>query len=713
MRHLPLVTIDGADARDFDDAVYAEPDGKAKWRLLVAIADVSHYVEKDAPLDNEARRRGTSTYFPGRVVPMLPEELSNGLCSLNPKVDRLCLVCDMRVTANGKVEGSTFYKAVMRSHARLTYNEVHAAVGNGNKQARQKLGELLPAIENLYKVYRGLARARGRRGALDLELPEVVITMAGEHAIESVAPRHRNDAHRLIEECMIAANVQAARFLRKNRLPNLYRVHPQPEPDRFEELRVMLQELGYKVTAEARTRPRALNRILQQLRERPDFPVLATSVLRTMAQALYQPANEGHYGLALEAYAHFTSPIRRYPDLLVHRGISHLLGGGKPGAFAYRMPDMEELGRVTSRLERQAEAASRHVESRYKCIYIRDHVGDEFDGVITAVKHFGLFVMLDGLYVEGLVHVTALGNDYFHEEHAGLRLRGERTGQSYGLGDDRACQGHAGRRRGSTGRFAAGPMSERIVYGINTVLAALERPGADLLRIYLQDDLRGKRATRLHDVINQQRVRVERVSSDELTRLTGSTKHQGVAAAMLASGPLDDSQALALIESLENPLILVLDSIEDPRNFGACLRTADAAGVDLVVTGRSRGVDVTPVVSKVASGAAETQPLARVANLARFIAAMQDINVWVVGADEQGPSRDLRRQPDRSAGRHHGRGGPRAQAADAGALRCAGAAAHERGCGEPQRGGCGRGLPVRVFAPAPLSRYYPRPSAHS
>ena len=435
LRDLPLVTIDGADARDFDDAVYAEPAGE-KWRLLVAIADVSHYVHKDDALDVEARKRGTSTYFPDRVVPMLPEAISNGLCSLNPDVDRLCVVCDMRVTAAGKVESAKFYKAVMRSHARLTYDEVHSAIGEGNKQTRDKLGSVLPHLQSLYKVYGVLAKARARRGALDLELPEVVISMGDDHSVADVAPRHRNDAHRLIEECMIAANVEAAKHLRKLKVPTLYRVHPQPELDRFEELRVMLQELGFKVTKEARTTPRVLNKILAQLSARPDYPVLATSVLRTLSQALYQPANEGHYGLALEAYAHFTSPIRRYPDLLVHRAITHLADGGKPGAFAYRMSDMEELGRSCSRLERQAEAASRHVEARYKCIYISKHVGDEFTGVVTAVKHFGLFVMLEGLFVEGLVHVTNLRNDYYHAEHGGLRLRGERTGHSYGLGDE-------------------------------------------------------------------------------------------------------------------------------------------------------------------------------------------------------------------------------------------------------------------------------------
>jgi len=435
LRKLPLVTIDGADARDFDDAVYAEAvdDG---WRVVVAIADVSNYVRKGEPLDTEALARGTSTYFPDRVVPMLPEELSNGLCSLNPKVERLCLVCDMQVGRGGKVRSSSFYKGLMRSHARLTYNEVDAAVTRRDGATRRKLKSLLPQLEELYAVYRAFAKARKRRGALDLDLPEVAISMTDEHTVSDVSPRPRNDAHRLIEECMIAANVEAARFLGKHRIPGLYRVHPQPDEDRFEELRVMLQELGYKVTAEARTQPRALNKILRQLRERPDFPVLATSVLRTFSQAVYQPDNEGHYGLALAAYAHFTSPIRRYPDLLVHRAIVHLLEGGKPRAFEHSAADMQVLGRNCSMLERQAEAASRHVDNRYKCLYIKEHVGDELDGVVTAVTHFGLFIMLQGLYVEGLAHVTSLSNDYYHMEHGGLRLTGEHTGRSYGLGDE-------------------------------------------------------------------------------------------------------------------------------------------------------------------------------------------------------------------------------------------------------------------------------------
>jgi ribonuclease R len=324
----------------------------------------------------------------------------------------------------------------MRSHARLTYSEVHAAVSLRDPQTRKQFAAVLPQLEQLYKVYKGFERARNRRGALDLELPEVRITMgADNHSVDVVAPVHRNDAHRLIEECMIAANVEAAKFLRKHKLPNLYRVHPQPEVDRFEELRLMLQELGFKISAEARSQPRALNKVLAAMHERTDFPVLAMSVLRTLSKAVYQPGNEGHFGLALDAYAHFTSPIRRYPDLLVHRGITHILAGGKPGAFAYKLPAMELLGKNCSMLERQAEAASRHVEARYKCAYIKDHVGGEFDGVITGVTHFGLFVMLSDFYVEGLVHVTSLANDYYHAEHGGLRLMGERTGKSFGLGD--------------------------------------------------------------------------------------------------------------------------------------------------------------------------------------------------------------------------------------------------------------------------------------
>lgn len=433
LRDLPLVTIDGADARDFDDAVYAEPVGSG-WRLVVAIADVSHYVRPGDALDEEAQRRGTSVYFPDRVVPMLPEQLSNGLCSLNPRVDRLCMVCDMQVGGDGDVRGARFYRGVMRSHQRLVYDDVQAA-HDGQAAARQRLGALLAPIGHLYGVYACLARARARRGALDLELPETNIELGADGRIERIGQRHRNDAHRLIEECMIAANVAAARFLRRHRLPTLYRVHDGPDEEKFETLRVMLQGLGMKVTAQARQRTRDLNHVLQQLRGRPDQALLATSVLRTMAQAVYQPGNIGHFGLALPVYTHFTSPIRRYPDLLVHRGLAHLLAAQKPAAFTYDHAAMEHLGQVSSVRERRAEEAARHVEARYKCAYARERVGELFDGVVTAVTHFGLFVTLTDINVDGLLHITGLGHDYFHLQHGGLRLTGERSGRSFGLGD--------------------------------------------------------------------------------------------------------------------------------------------------------------------------------------------------------------------------------------------------------------------------------------
>ncbi len=433
LRDMPLVTIDGADARDFDDAVFAEPVGSG-WRLVVAIADVSHYVRRGDALDEEAANRGTSAYFPDRVVPMLPEQLSNGLCSLNPQVDRLCMVCDMQVGRDGEVRDATFYRGVMRSRQRLVYDDVQAA-RDGHAESRARLQQVLPVIANLYGVYTGLARARARRGALDMELPETKIELGSNGHIERIGLRRRNDAHRLIEECMIAANVQAGRFLRRHRLPTLYRVHDGPDEEKFEILRLMLQALGVKVTAQARQRTRDLNQILVALQDRPDYPMLATSVLRTMAQAVYQPGNIGHFGLALPVYTHFTSPIRRYPDLLVHRGIGHVLDRGKPGGFAYDAATMEHLGKVSSTRERRAEEAARHVEARYKCIYARDHVGDLFDGVVTGVTHFGLFVTLADMNLDGLVHITGLGHDYFHLRHGGLRLEGERTGHSFGLGD--------------------------------------------------------------------------------------------------------------------------------------------------------------------------------------------------------------------------------------------------------------------------------------
>jgi len=432
LRGLPLVTIDGADARDFDDAVYAEPAGDG-WRVIVAIADVSHYVPMDSAIDTEARRRGTSVYFPDRVVPMLPEALSNGLCSLNPKVDRLCMVCDMRIGSDGKAGRARFYRGVMRSHARLTYEQVdHYQRERKGTAAVRRVGE---QIDTLYDLFRAMSKARRRRGALDLDLPEVRVDLDDEGLVSRIAPRFRNDAHRLIEECMIAANVEAAKFLRRHRLATLYRVHAGPTDDKFEELRTLLQELGIKVPDQAASEPRHLNKALAQIDQRPDADQLKVSVLRSLSQAVYQPENIGHYGLALNAYAHFTSPIRRYPDLLVHRGIGHVIDKLKPGRFAYDAATMEQEGKRCSEQERRADDATRDVEARLKATWLLDRIGQVLPGTVTGVTHFGLFVTLDELFVDGLVHVTALGRDYFHLTDGGSRLAGERSGMSYALGD--------------------------------------------------------------------------------------------------------------------------------------------------------------------------------------------------------------------------------------------------------------------------------------
>ena len=433
LRQMPLVTIDGADSRDFDDAVYAEPCGDG-WRLVVAIADVSHYVTPGDPLDVEAGRRGTSAYFPDRVVPMLPEQLSNGLCSLNPQVDRLGMVCDMLVGADGEVASSRFFRAVIRSRQRLVYEDVQAA-HDGVPAATRRLQPVHAEIANLYGVYQCLAAARARRGALDLELPETKIELAASGHIDKISLRHRNDAHRLIEECMIAANVEAARFLRRHRLVTLYRVHAGPTEEKFEVLRLMLQSLGIKVTDAARSRTREFNTILAQLRERPDYGILATAVLRSMAQAVYQPENIGHFGLALSCYAHFTSPIRRYPDLLVHRGIGHVLDKAKSGDFAYPGDRMGDLGRRASEQERRVDEAARFVTARYKCAFVRNRIGEEFAGIVTGVTGFGLFVTLSDLGVDGLVHISSLGRDFFNLQPGGIRLVGARTGQGFALGD--------------------------------------------------------------------------------------------------------------------------------------------------------------------------------------------------------------------------------------------------------------------------------------
>jgi ribonuclease R len=432
LRDIDLVTIDGADARDFDDAVFCEPSGNG-WRLLVAIADVAHYVEIGSALDKQAITRGTSVYFPDRVVPMLPEVLSNGLCSLNPKVDRLCMVCDMRVAADGKVTKATFFEAVMKSSARLTYDQVDAFLTD--RSPKDVPAALHKGLRNLQDLYQAFAKARQRRGAIELDIPGTRFELGKDGSIAAIKVVVRNDAHRLIEECMIAANVQAAKFLRKHRIPGLYRVHAKPNPERFEELRLFLLTLGLKVPHPDHVQPQQFNKLLMQVKDRPDSASISMSMLRSLQHAEYTPVNIGHFGLALDAYAHFTSPIRRYPDLLVHRAIRHIVRGGKPGAYSYKPGDMEKLGMVTSAHERRAEEATRDVEAWLKCEYMEGKTGLEFDGVITGVTNFGLFVQITELMIDGLVHVTSLANDYYHYEAGSQQLVGERSGKKFRLGE--------------------------------------------------------------------------------------------------------------------------------------------------------------------------------------------------------------------------------------------------------------------------------------
>jgi len=432
LRDMKLLTIDGADARDFDDAVYCEPT-RGGWRLLVAIADVAHYVDVGSPLDQEAIRRGTSVYFPDRVVPMLPEELSNGLCSLNPKVDRLCLVCEMQVTSGGKVTRSTFFEGIMRSHARLTYSQVNGFLEGETPDAVPR--DLQPSIRHLHDLYQVFARARDKRGAIELDLPQTRIVLGEDGAVEQIVTVARNDAHRLIEECMIAANVQAAKFIRRHRINALYRVHAKPDAESFDELRQYLLSLGLKVPHPEHVEPRQFNQLLSQVRGRADSAAISMAMLRSLTHAEYTAENIGHFGLALDAYAHFTSPIRRYPDLLVHRAIRHIVRGGKAAAYDYDRSRMERLGAICSAHERRAEDATREVEAWLKCEYMEDRVGETFAGVITGVTNFGVFVQLNDLQIDGLVHVTSLQNDYYHFDAGRLQLVGERSGRRYALGD--------------------------------------------------------------------------------------------------------------------------------------------------------------------------------------------------------------------------------------------------------------------------------------
>jgi ribonuclease R len=429
LRNVALVTIDGADAKDFDDAVYCEPHGDG-WRLLVAIADVSYYVPHDTPLDREARGRGTSVYFPDRVVPMLPEELSNGLCSLKPHVDRLCHVCEMEVSPTGEVKRSRFYDAVMRSAARLTYTE--AATILATVRPHGEHAKIQPALRNLEAVYEAFAAQRKRRGAIDFDLPETKIELDERGQVKNVRAAERLVTHKIIEECMIAANVEAAKRIQKGRLPTLYRVHEGPDEAKLEELVLFLRTFGHKV-APHRVSPKEINRIIESVQGKPEEELVETVVLRSMSQARYQPGNVGHFGLALGAYAHFTSPIRRYPDLLVHRALKWLHGKRSAKGFRYGMEEMEQLGMHCSNTERRADEATREVAERLKCIYLKDRVGETFDVVISSVVPFGLFVRLPDIQADGLVHVTALPRDYYHRDAAGTALTGEHSGNVYRL----------------------------------------------------------------------------------------------------------------------------------------------------------------------------------------------------------------------------------------------------------------------------------------
>jgi len=472
---VPLVTIDGEDARDFDDAVYCEPAkiGKGKsavegWRLLVAIADVSHYVENGSAIDVDAYERATSVYFPRRVIPMLPEKLSNGLCSLNPEVERLCMVCDMLVTQEGEVFAYQFYPAVMWSHARLTYTEVAALLANTRGPEAMRHKDRVTDLMHLHDVYRSLLKARARRGAVDFETVETQIVCDEGGRIEKIVPRTRNEAHKLIEEAMLAANVCSADFILQHRQPGLFRVHEGPTPEKQEILRGYLKAMGVGMSISDDPKPGEFQAIAAATKDRPDSQQIHTMLLRSMQQAIYTPVNSGHFGLAFDAYTHFTSPIRRYPDLLVHRVIKSILSKSR-----YQLPQLPIPGEAHAKLsrrlekglasrvaepgqkpkkltpdtlawqaaglhcsanERRADEASRDVEAWLKCKYMHEHLGEEYGGTVSAVTSFGVFVTLDAMYVEGLIHITELGGEYYRFDEARQELRGERTGIRYAIG---------------------------------------------------------------------------------------------------------------------------------------------------------------------------------------------------------------------------------------------------------------------------------------
>jgi len=454
LRHLPLVTIDGEDARDFDDAVYCEPKRSGGWRLYVAIADVAHYVNCGSALDQEALARGNSVYFPDFVVPMLPKVLSNGLCSLNPHVDRLCMVCEMTISAAGKISGYKFYEGVMHSHARLTYTQVADILSDQNadeKATREPYHSQLKHLTHLYDLYHVLRDTRDVRGAIDFETTETRIIFDAERKIKNIVPVQRNDAHKLIEECMLAANVCAAKFLEAHKVASLYRVHEPPKLEKLQMLREFLTSLGLGMSIDHEISPLDYKELLARVADRPDYNIIQTVLLRSMNQAVYTPENKGHFGLAYAAYAHFTSPIRRYPDLLVHRALKAIIHADLPSnkvkriddapvfaferSYPYSNAQILEAGEQCSLTERRADEATRDVNSWLKCEYLSGRIGESFDGVVSAVTGFGLFVELQEVFIEGLVHITSLPQDYYHFEAAQHRLVGERSHKIFRLGD--------------------------------------------------------------------------------------------------------------------------------------------------------------------------------------------------------------------------------------------------------------------------------------
>ncbi len=452
LRDLPLVTIDGEDARDFDDAVYCRPNATGGWTLWVAIADVSYYVRNKTALDDEAIARGNSVYFPSQVIPMLPEKLSNGLCSLNPDVDRLCMVCEMTISAAGELSDAKFYPSVMRSKARFTYSKVATILGVNPEQKdedyrtelRTQYQALVPDLENLNKMYQVLTAARTKRGAIAFETTESQFLFNSNRKIESIVAMVRNDAHKIIEECMILANVATAEFIEKHKKPGLFRVHDKPSEDKYNNFISYVNELGLDLSSmgerKVQPEPKDYCHILEKIADRPDQELIQTMLLRSMRQAVYQSDNIGHFGLALPSYSHFTSPIRRYPDLVVHRVIKAILDEqaqdqANAGAHSYTPEAVIELGEHCSMTERRADDATRDVSDWLKCEYMQDHVGDTFTGVISTVTNFGLFVRLADLHIEGLVHITSLGHDYYHFDDVRMCLTGENTGAKYHIGD--------------------------------------------------------------------------------------------------------------------------------------------------------------------------------------------------------------------------------------------------------------------------------------